>query len=238
MFLPLLSSSVIFCPLPCVLSPVLPSTIPSSSLSSLTGVSAHASPDFSDVGVGGRDRDGLDVHDHDSQSDLFDVDCITDMTGWRGHAADRHRSECGRKVSRQESQLTARGGSSAEKAMLRSQNGSEAGLARSAFAWPPSPPPFSLSHLSMWPFSRCVWPPSRSVRQGGCVGRRGFALESAAARVCREGCARVFTHVMVRDLELTAPHVPDGRLLEVIAERHVRWSTVGLGHHIGFGLAL
>ena len=34
--------------------------------------------------------------------------------------------------------------------------------------------------------------------QVGVLGRRGFALESAAARVCREGGARVSTNVMLR----------------------------------------
>ena len=44
--------------------------------------------------------------------------------------------------------------------------------------------------------------------QVGVLGRRGFALESAAARVCREAGARVSTNVMLRDLDLflrTAP---------------------------------
>ena len=47
-----------------------------------------------------------------------------------------------------------------------------------------------------------------------CVlGRRGFLLESAAARVCREAGARVRTNVMVRDMDLVpaaAEVVADG----------------------------
>ena len=38
--------------------------------------------------------------------------------------------------------------------------------------------------------------------QSGVFVRRGFALESVAARVCREGGARVATNVMVRDMDV------------------------------------
>ena len=40
-----------------------------------------------------------------------------------------------------------------------------------------------------------------SCTRTGALGRRGFALESAAARVCREAGGRVTTNVMVRDLD-------------------------------------
>ena len=40
--------------------------------------------------------------------------------------------------------------------------------------------------------------------QAGVLGRRGHAMESAAARVCREAGARVSTNVLVRDLDLFA----------------------------------
>ena len=36
------------------------------------------------------------------------------------------------------------------------------------------------------------------------LGRRGFAVESAIARICREGGARVSTNVFMRDLDLGA----------------------------------
>ena len=51
----------------------------------------------------------------------------------------------------------------------------------------------------------------------GVLGRRGFALESAAARVCREAGGRVMTNMLVRELDL-APGVntTDGRRLEVV----------------------
>ena len=39
----------------------------------------------------------------------------------------------------------------------------------------------------------------------GVLGRRGFALESAAARVCREAGARVSVNQLVRDLDFAAP---------------------------------
>ena len=40
--------------------------------------------------------------------------------------------------------------------------------------------------------------------KSGVLGRRGFALESAAARVCRESGARVATNLFVRDMDLGA----------------------------------
>ena len=41
------------------------------------------------------------------------------------------------------------------------------------------------------------------------LGRRGFEVEVAVARICREGGARVSTNVMVRDPDLS--QVPGGR---------------------------
>ena len=64
----------------------------------------------------------------------------------------------------------------------------------------------------------------------GVLGRRGFPLESAAARVCREAGARVRTNVMVRDLDLWPPHRIDNRRLEVVAD--------GLPLHGGAQLAI
>ena len=43
-------------------------------------------------------------------------------------------------------------------------------------------------------------------------------MESAVARICREGGARVSTNVMVRDLDLLGTSVTDGRRLEVVAD--------------------
>ena len=50
------------------------------------------------------------------------------------------------------------------------------------------------------------------------LGRRGFALESAAARVCREAGAKVSTNVMLRDLDLLPQDCPDKSRLEVVAD--------------------
>ena len=50
------------------------------------------------------------------------------------------------------------------------------------------------------------------------LGRRGFALESAAARVCREAGGRVSVNVAVRDLDIGVPDKTDDRRLEVVAD--------------------
>ena len=56
-----------------------------------------------------------------------------------------------------------------------------------------------------------------SCAQAVVLGRRGFALESAAARICREAGGRVATNVYVRDLDLPVP-ANDGRRLEVVVD--------------------
>ena len=52
----------------------------------------------------------------------------------------------------------------------------------------------------------------------GVLGRRGFALESAAASVCREASGRVSVNVAVRDLDICVPDRADERRLEVVAD--------------------
>ena len=52
----------------------------------------------------------------------------------------------------------------------------------------------------------------------GVLGRRGFPLESAAARICREVGGRVRTNVLVRDLDLHAINNLDSRRLEVVVD--------------------
>ena len=54
--------------------------------------------------------------------------------------------------------------------------------------------------------------------RSGVLGRRGFALESAAARVCREAGGRVATNILVRDLDLGTPDARDARRLEVVVD--------------------
>ena len=57
------------------------------------------------------------------------------------------------------------------------------------------------------------------IVRAGVLGRRGFALESVVARVCREGGVRVTTNMFVRDLDLDVPNAArDGRRLEVVAD--------------------
>ena len=52
----------------------------------------------------------------------------------------------------------------------------------------------------------------------GVLGRRGFAVESAAARVCREAGARVSLNVLVQDSDLARPSAFDNRRLEIVAD--------------------
>ena len=61
------------------------------------------------------------------------------------------------------------------------------------------------------------------------LGRRGYALESVAARICREAGGRVRTNMFVRDMDLDVP-VNDGRRLEVVVD--------GLPLHGGAQLAV
>ena len=52
----------------------------------------------------------------------------------------------------------------------------------------------------------------------GVLGRRGFPLESCAARICREAGARVSVNVRVQDLDLHPGPRADNRRLEVVAD--------------------
>ena len=64
----------------------------------------------------------------------------------------------------------------------------------------------------------CLGHHRASCSRAGVLGRRGFALESAAARVCGEAGARVSTNIFVRDLDVVAARAEDQRRIEVIAE--------------------
>ena len=57
----------------------------------------------------------------------------------------------------------------------------------------------------------------------GVLGHRGFAVESAAARVCREAGRRVSCNVFVRDLDVGVPIARDGRRLEVVTDWMPPW---------------
>ena len=50
------------------------------------------------------------------------------------------------------------------------------------------------------------------------LGRRGYALESFMARVCREAGGRVRTNLLVRDVDVPAPNASDGRRLEAVVD--------------------
>ena len=54
--------------------------------------------------------------------------------------------------------------------------------------------------------------------RSGALAGRGFAVESAVARICREGGGRVATNRMIRDLELAVPIAGDARRIEVIVD--------------------
>ena len=43
-------------------------------------------------------------------------------------------------------------------------------------------------------------------------------MESAGARICREGGARVVTNAMLRDFDIAAPDPRDQRRLEILAD--------------------
>ena len=52
--------------------------------------------------------------------------------------------------------------------------------------------------------------------RAGWLASRGFAVESAAARVCREAGGRVTTNMLVRELDLHVPVAYAGRLEVVV----------------------
>ena len=54
--------------------------------------------------------------------------------------------------------------------------------------------------------------------RAGVLGRRGFAVESAGARKCREASGRVVFNAMLRDFDLGAPNRLDSRRVEILAD--------------------
>ena len=123
-----------------------------------------------------------------------------------------------------------------ECAMLRSQSGPLAGVPLS------TTPSNILSRIDSHLFRvlllrRLRLPLSLSARQcrcgrlldafghhraacarAGVLGRRGFAVESAGARICREAGGRVVANALLRDLDLVAPNPRDQRRLEILAD--------------------
>ena len=72
-----------------------------------------------------------------------------------------------------------------------------------------------------------------SCSRAGVLGRRGFAVESAGARICREAGGRVTTNVMMRDLDLPVPHASDQRRLEIVRPPSIRGRAARSRHHSG-----
>ena len=125
---------------------------------------------------------------------------------------------------------------SPERALWRSQKGP---LACSAFmAFPTSrstridPQPFRVLlcrrlHLPL-PFSSrtcrcgrlldCRGHHRAACAEAGVLGARGFALERAAAQVCREGGGRVSTNVTGRNLDIEGGNPTDARRLEIVVD--------------------
>ena len=90
-------------------------------------------------------------------------------------------------------------------------------------------------HLPLSPsacFCRCGRPLDRcghhraACAQTGVLGRRGFAVQSGAARICREAGARVTTNIFVRTWiwELPSPMPVAWKLSQVLTS----WRHVGL----------
>ena len=121
-----------------------------------------------------------------------------------------------------------------EQTLLRSQSGPVAGLPFFfhpdfvALAFSPSALPLSCSSAASGfpcPLSRtsgCGRPLDvlghhrATCSKAGVLGSRGFSVESAATKVCREAGACVSLNAFVRDLDLpVAQH--DGQRLEVVA---------------------
>ena len=73
--------------------------------------------------------------------------------------------------------------------------------------------------------------------RAGVLGRRGFALESVAARICREAGGRVRTNMLVRDMDLDVP-IADARRLEAVVDGlPLGRSPTCSGHDAGLCLA-
>ena len=99
----------------------------------------------------------------------------------------------------------------------------------------PSPTPYRFTIVPMWPSIGFLRPPSRGVFQNRCVGQaRVCAVESAAARICRE-VGRRETLNYHRDrhgigfaAHTGQPSFGDRRTWFATARRH----ATGCGHHL------
>ena len=184
----------------------------------LTGVMGFEPPSWHAAALGARPP----------RRDPEDFEPGTVRQGWQHEASrrveDLHREGLFTMLSDQ------------EQALVRSQAGPGAGAALTAL---PTCNETSIpSHLFRAVLLRRLRQPlpisERSCRCGrlldvcghhraacarvGMLGRRGFSLESAAARICREAKGRVRTNVFIRDLDLAIPGVADARRLEVVVD--------------------
>ena len=73
------------------------------------------------------------------------------------------------------------------------------------------------------------------VRGQGVLGRRGFAVGSAAARCCREAGGRVATNLFMRNMDVGVPRSADSRRLEVVVDGLPLFGGVQLAIDFSFG---
>ena len=111
----------------------------------------------------------------------------------------------------------------ASRALLRSQSGPFASLPFTSF--PSALYARSAPSRSAYFLLRRLWLPlplpghhRAACSVAGDLGSRGFALESAAARVCREAGGRVSANVRVQDMDLAASNPLDNRRIEVVVD--------------------
>ena len=89
---------------------------------------------------------------------------------------------------------------------------------RPPFAPPLAPTSSHQAHLRVGRLLDSLGHHRAACAQVVVLGRRGFALESAAARVCREAGGFVSVNQFVLDLDIAAPNAADSRRLEVVAD--------------------
>ena len=118
--------------------------------------------------------------------------------GWQHEAASR--------VERAHRETLFPRMSDPAKALVRSHGGPGAGLALLTC------PTCRLTKLDTFGHHRAA------CARAGVLGKRGYALESVVARICREAGGRVATNVLVRELDLVGVPAADGRRLEVVVD--------------------
>ena len=81
-----------------------------------------------------------------------------------------------------------------------------------------SPSPLQQMHADVAVSMTCLATTGLRALSRECWEEGSAALESAAARVCREAGGRVSTNVFVRDLDIAMFNMTDSRRLEVVAD--------------------